>query len=670
MDFFRFNRKNEAENRLPADIPFFASLTPSELRQIEKCARFVEYRRGDIVYRQGQSADAFYIVIAGRFRVSAAAQPSGTESTLFYAYRGEHFGEISILNDLPHSVTVEAKRDGILLRIEKEDFKVLARDIPAVVVYLNRSLGHRLTRRAKNAREVRIGTLIAREGEPDTVEFISDLCAALVKETKSSVVLIDLNARGGRAVPRGIPAEKMQPFALSEGPQEGRFRSVPYLSGYAYVNIDIREAEAHDEHPLRRILAHFTEHFDHVMIRAEAMPDPLLKAVLQDTDTIYLFADQDFGELRKMSFSLQKFQEEYKFSPSDIRVLARWADASSVARMAEIEKRISFRISNVVPDAAQEPARYHRAVHYLARDFAGKLIGLALGSGAAYGLAHIGILRVLERENIPVDIVAGSSIGAFLGAFWASGIEADRLEEIACSLDSQRAAFAKLIGFRDLSFFVRGVIKGRQMVKFMERYLGNTTFQDLRTPVLVTATRLASAEEVIFERGRVVDALRASISIPGVFEPVRYHDQEYIDGGIVDPLPVSPLRRRGVKKIIAVNVLANYKERQRIAETDAASQYRELRTIAHHPRLARWIEGARFRMKKQKDTSLLTVIGNAILFMEYELAQLAGQDADIYLHPDVPDAHWTEFHQAKKFIQAGESVARKRLEEIRQLVLE
>jgi predicted acylesterase/phospholipase RssA len=211
----------------------------------------------------------------------------------------------------------------------------------------------------------------------------------------------------------------------------------------------------------------------------------------------------------------------------------------------------------LVPDHPLDP--YSRVIRRVARQMGEVLVGLALGSGSAMGLAHIGVLQVIEEEGIPVDMVSGSSIGAMFGAFWAAGYSAGEIQTIV--LKNNKKSY--LFGFDDLMVPLRGLIRGRHVRSFLKRYLGHKTFYDLKMPFKIVACDCRSMKQTVFDSGRLVDAIVASISIPGVFAPHAIGGRFYIDGGILDPLPTDVLVEAGAKKIIAVNVLPSPEEIER-----------------------------------------------------------------------------------------------------------
>ncbi len=180
----------------------------------------------------------------------------------------------------------------------------------------------------------------------------------------------------------------------------------------------------------------------------------------------------------------------------------------------------------------------------------GLKIGLALGGGSARGLAHVGVIMALEAYNIPIDIIAGTSIGSVIGGLYASGATIEQLEEVALSIKKSKTLF--LI---DPVFPHSGLISGDRIEKMLNQFgIKDKTFDDLKIPFAAVATDVESGAEVILNQGKVIDAVRASISIPGIFTPVKYQDYYLVDGGVVDPVPVDVVKMMGADIIIAVNL--------------------------------------------------------------------------------------------------------------------
>ena len=177
-------------------------------------------------------------------------------------------------------------------------------------------------------------------------------------------------------------------------------------------------------------------------------------------------------------------------------------------------------------------------------------IGLALSGGGARGIAHIGVLKVLEREKIPIDFLAGTSAGGLVGALYAAGHSPQEIENNVLDLTAPR----QLVTLVDRVLPRRGLLKGVKVLEYLDAWLGNLTFDQLDTPFAVAAVDLNTGTRVIIREGKLVDAVRATIAFPGVFSPVRQGDQLLVDGGLLDNLPTDVARSLGADVVVAVDI--------------------------------------------------------------------------------------------------------------------
>lgn len=180
-------------------------------------------------------------------------------------------------------------------------------------------------------------------------------------------------------------------------------------------------------------------------------------------------------------------------------------------------------------------------------------VALVLGSGAARGFAHIGVLKVLESNRVPLHVIVGSSAGSFIGSLYAYGYNAFQLQKMSFSLEK-----GDLI---DLTVPDNGFIKGEKLEEYVNRMLDNTPLERLRIPFHAVATDIQKGEEVAFGRGNTGTAVRASCAIPGVFRPVKIDGRIYVDGGVVSPVPVEAARRLGADVVIAVDISSGISKR-------------------------------------------------------------------------------------------------------------
>ncbi|MCK4918014.1 MAG: patatin-like phospholipase family protein [Candidatus Omnitrophica bacterium] len=298
-------------------------------------------------------------------------------------------------------------------------------------------------------------------------------------------------------------------------------------------------------------------------------------------------------------------------------------------------------------------------------------IGLALGSGSARGLAHIGVLKALKENNITIDMIAGSSIGALIGAYFAKYQDIRGLEEITLNME-----FKKLIRLADPNFFLlsKGFIRGKKVEEFLEIILEDIDFKDLKIPFFVVSTDIETGEEVIINTGSVVKAVRASISLPVVFTPVVFEDKFLIDGGVANPIPIDILRKKGMNYIIASNVSRKLKRysKSNIKNNDFAGgvnpNFKKINDslaglINENKDLfnnsINFIKNLSGTNKKQINNerlelpSIFDVIASTIFIMEQQISQLKLKDADLIITPDVQDIALFEFYRAKEAIMEG-----------------
>ncbi len=175
-------------------------------------------------------------------------------------------------------------------------------------------------------------------------------------------------------------------------------------------------------------------------------------------------------------------------------------------------------------------------------------IGLALGGGAARGFAHVGVVAALEEAGIKVDLVVGTSAGSMVGAIYASGKSAAQLQEVALKMEE-----AEITDWT-LPFFSRGILRGEALSNYVNRQVNNKLIESLPIPLGIVATDLKSGQGVLFRQGDTGQAVRASSSVPSVFNPVKIGDREFVDGGLVAPVPVRYAKQMGAELIIAVDI--------------------------------------------------------------------------------------------------------------------
>ena len=265
-----------------------------------------------------------------------------------------------------------------------------------------------------------------------------------------------------------------------------------------------------------------------------------------------------------------------------------------------------------------------------------KKVGLALGSGAARGLAHIGVLTVLEKEGIPIDMIAGTSAGAAVGALYAQCKEVGEIRKLALDL-----GWRKLAPLVDASLPRSGFIKGKKLKDLLATCVGgDKEFSDLKIPLACVATDIDTGEEIVINQGPVLEAVRASISLPVIFTVVKIGGRYLVDGGLVNPVPVSVVKQMGADFIIAVNVIPDVADR------------------THHR-----VGGK--RGGGLKEPNIFHVVMQSINIATYAFVASSLEEADAVIEPSVAHIGPGEFRHARELILQGELAAHRAISEIK-----
>ncbi|MBC8401403.1 MAG: patatin-like phospholipase family protein [Candidatus Marinimicrobia bacterium] len=311
-----------------------------------------------------------------------------------------------------------------------------------------------------------------------------------------------------------------------------------------------------------------------------------------------------------------------------------------------------------------------------------KKIGLALGSGSARGWAHIGVIEALEENNIVIDCIAGTSIGAFVGAVYAAG-EIKSLKEFALRMN-----WKMVLSYFDVVFPKSGFLDGKKVHDLFSMHTNAQTFADFRIPVRMLATDLNSGQQVALDSGNIIESIRASVSVPGIFTPVRRGDQMLVDGGLVNPVPVDVTRSMGAEVVIAVDLNTGRVHRyadseSRKTKTDTSeSAFNELQKSKNEmiAKLARSYVGAEKKFRDKIGTwfdrddpkpNILEVMGSSLGIMEEQIARinLAISPPDVLIRPRLGDLKMFDFDQAERSIAEGYERTIEQIDTIRELHL-
>jgi NTE family protein len=293
----------------------------------------------------------------------------------------------------------------------------------------------------------------------------------------------------------------------------------------------------------------------------------------------------------------------------------------------------------VAGEPGYDQARVQRERDRLARRLTGRRLGLALSSGGAHGLAHIGVIHVLERAGIPIDMVSGTSMGSIIGSSYAAGRRGRDLYRVGRKAGS---FLALRTGWRlwDIRLSRSGFVRGDVFEQHVADWTFHKRFEDLEIPFFTVAAEVISGQAVVFSKGPVAHGVRASCSVPGFISPVPYGDDFLMDGAAVDPVPCKPLADAGADIIIACNVIPQVADRL----------YR------------------RVNRESGRAPSFLDVSHSESEIMAAQIAILRMWPYDVLIAPRVGKYHWREASRMDEFIRLGIEAAQAEVPRIKQLL--
>jgi len=569
--------------------PLFQGLTDKEKTLVANRSKIVEYDKNEFIYRQGDQRDFFSIVITGRIQLfnPSVGKKNETNIPIEVVRKGDYFGLISVLTNRTHSVSARVLNDARLIQIEHRAFHYILRKVPALSIRFSHTLSRRIARRDFGKKEIFQSTVLVVCGQDEkfATRYAMALGLRIMEGSGKDAVYVSLKDTEHRG-------------------RQGR------LSCVFPGNREKKE--------LSLFIGNLSCRYHFVIIDVPFLMTKEGTAVLDASDQCHVIVEGNDYPAKRIAAIAARMSKK-----SDLRVIVRehGRKQGDAGKQVDVFERLS-----------EDEKEFGQTIRRIARLLSGLSVGLALGSGGAIGLAQVGILDVFDKEKIPVDIIAGTSIGAFIGSLWACGFSSKEIEKICTTFDSKM----KTIGLIDITMPHKGLISGNKVRNFLKAYFGKRTFRDVRIPLRIVACDISTRREVVIKEGRILDAVMASISIPGVFNPVISDKGEVlVDGGIITPLPINVLIREGIKRVIAVHSIPS--------PEDARAA----------------VPGAQ---------NIFDILVNSIYAMEYTIGKFASQEADVYMHPIPDGAQWYEFYRAREFIRFGQQYARQNLGKVRKLI--
>lgn len=621
-------------------IPFFGDIR-EELRSF----LFASFhsrtlQQGDVLFRQGEEGNALHLLISGQVQV--VENRAGKEHILTtLGRRGDLIGEMALLGGEPRPGTAIALQPSVVLELLRKEFEDTLEKHPPLALAVSRSLAQRLVQStlpppiagSMGKVYLAMGALHPQE----RLRCVFNLALATMEQSRRRVLFVEVTEE--KAIPavsqlshhtHGIPPHMdLQDFQTVEGLRSLVFE---HASGLDLLSVSESSLSGPLFGGLYPLVMTARKEWDFVFICHPGHPSRAARTLWEEVDRTFYIREE-----------------------STEKGGALWREMESVVPPHRLDL---VELQRNAPPRRNRPGRFYipwrnrelrgsergdlflsrqeelglRGLSRMARQLAGLRVGFAMGSGAALGYSIIGILKALERNGVYPDLLAGTSMGALVGSFYAAGKSVAELEEIALSITKKR-----LWTMADWTVPWKGVILGNGVLRFLKSVLGDVSFDQLQLPFACVATEIHAGTERVLRHGAVAEAVRASLSLPFFFEPFFWQGRYLVDGGVVNPVPTSIIQAMGADVSISVN----------ITTSPAIKRVPSLRK--RRPSVFNPLHGP----------NIFHVMAKTIYTMQYGIARNGADGADVVIAPNLAEFGWSEFHRAKDIITVGEEEAEK-----------
>ena len=619
--------------------PLLDDLPKEEASRLRSALVRRRYGAGQIIIREGDQPEELCIVAAGTACVTCRDQ-HGRQRDLARLQPGEWFGEMSLLTGEPASAAVQAESEVVVWALPRPVFAALTASSPLLLERLCTVLVQRLRQtneRYLQAQRAQVSLFLS-PGDPAWAKaFTRATASSLALHSRARVVLVDLSRSQGPEIPPEWRELSLQEALRHSEPPRGHGRLAPDSYALSLVTAKGSPPPASEVTPTLKSLQ---DRYDYMLVHAGCNQE-LGRAIAGSAAMALLLVRKDdlrLAEDLAGALGLANTRRDV-----GTVVVTEGLSAPTVGELERLQKTTPLALRCLVPGGVgavealawekretvpgSEAAR--RKLDWLARDIGHLKVGLALGGGGSRGYAHLGVLKVLQRCGMPIDVVAGCSIGAAVAAGVAAGYT---LEQIKGHMD---AAGRKAVR---LTLPLRSLLSSQGVVAELQKIAGERRFEDLSTPLGLVAADVLRGEEVLLSRGPGWPAMAASMALPGIYPPVRIGHRYLVDGGVVNPVPVSAAVALGADLVVGVKLGA--------------------------PRGQR--EGAKPFSRTLRSPSILDTITGTLETMQRKIADTSSSRADITIEPELPeDIGLLDFGRGPEVMEAGERAAEQALPQLR-----
>jgi NTE family protein len=568
-----------------ASTSVFREVPAEPLEEIAPLVRSERHPAGDVILRQGGYSNAVYFLRSGR--LAARIQRGDFRETVAFLQPPDIFGELSFITGRPCVCDVEVVVDAEVLLLPREVVPKLGKHRETILSCLMRVIAGRLQDTVTRGAKAAESPVVLLRNHPNweaPLSFAAELARSLARQSQRETLVVNLGPSGN-----------------------GDIRSLEKNTGACDV-----AAGAGDENLRSHVAEKLTgwkRRFPNVIL------NPLGSAGI--AERVKEFANWQ-GDLLGPGDPLPQGEEGGRFVVQSAvqPTLPALSGSRQLIRDAK-ESEAAHRSGGSVTPA------FRRTVDSMARCIAGLQVGLALGGGAAWGWAHIGVLEVLEGAGLPIDVISGCSMGSVIGALRACGFPVDQLKKIAEYWRTRTRRFVEWRLWRVC------LLNERMIRKTFRSYFGDRAVNQTEVPYWANAVDIKTGKEFTIQSGPLADCTRASISLPGLIPPFKKNSHLLVDAGIMDPIPVKLVRRMGCHYAIAVNAMA-----------ELAAQ----------------------KMSERYPFNAIDIMTRCMFVMGHEIGQAsAEQAADVVFTPPLGDITLLQFSRSPEIIECGRKAAEENL---------
>ena len=641
----------ETKVDLLANTPLFSSFSRRELYDVAKLFSERTYPKGTTIFREGEEGETFCVVVSGELEVWGGDDEPRLLNRLG---PGEVLGEMALLSEGKRTATVKADRVTELLELDRVSFNRFLATNAKVLQYFSTLLARRLAAAHRGGVHRRPNTVVAVSALPGLKgkSLITEALGSFLREYANAEVLMvrtapvsGSTASGGTLLSLAdcerLPADHIRSAVRTEA-------GAPELTvvvGHEPLADVVRGFDA--------LVAKLDATFPFVVIDLGTRPASLAECARQVGDiSVEIVQHADPGE-----------DPSARRSPRVYRVVNLVNPGSTAIPISHCEPFVIPEDAGLPSELGRAQIGYLRAnprspasapLRRLARKILGMSVGVAMGGGAAFGIGHVGVLKVFEDNDIPVDLVSGTSMGSIIAAGCACGISPREMLEIAARIGNKTTTLSAL----DFTLGRPGLLAGNRLVAIFAPMLGAIErFEDLRLPLQVVATDLETGERIAIGEGPIIRGCRASCSVPLIWVPVRRGDRVLVDGALVDPVPAEIVRQMGADLCIAVNAVPPVQKGVTNALTRMWRRVNTLNPLSY-------VGGSRDL------PNTMDVFMNTIQILQHELGKFKAISADVTITPNLTEYTWIEFYKTEGLIERGAEAAEKAVPQIKRLLAE